>query len=382
MKKTLKYGMVGGGPGAFIGDAHRKAIAMDGKAELVAGCFSSKLEKSLETAAEFGIAPERTYANFIEMAKAEAAREDGIDFVAITTPNNTHFDACKAFLEAGIHVMCEKPLCFELSQAEELVKLAAEKNLLFGVNYGYTGNSMVKFARQLVKDGKLGEIINVNAEYPQEWLIDSLDPSESQTVQMSVWRTDPKMAGISCCVGDIGTHIENTIHYVTGLNVKRVAAKLDYFGMALDLNANILVEYDNGATGNYWCSQVAISHRNGLAIRVYGTKGMLEWHEEDCEYLKFCAKGEPVQIFSRGCGYIYGRAADVSRIPSGHPEGLYEAFANIYDSFIDSVAKKIAGEELSEADLDYPTAVDGYNGIKYLYAVVESGKNNSAWVEV
>jgi len=381
MAKILSYGMVGGGPGSFIGGAHRKAIAMEGTAKLVAGCFSSKLEKSLETAAQLGIDPERTYSSYEEMAKAEAARPDGIDFVSITTPNNTHYAACKAFLEAGINVMCEKPLCFEVEQAEELEALAKEKDLIFGVLYGYSGNTMVKFAKTLIEDGKLGEIINVNAEYPQEWLIDTLDPSESSTIQMSVWRTDPAKSGISNCVGDIGTHIENTVHYITGLEVKRVAAKLDYYGLPLDLNANMLIEFDNGASGNFWCSQVAVSHRNGLAVRVYGTKGMLEWHEEDCEYLTYCAKGEAPQTFARGTGVIYGRALKFSHIPSGHPEGFYEAFGNIYNSFIDTVAKKKEGIEQTE-EIDFPTVTAGVNGVKFVHAVVKSAKNNSAWVEV
>ena len=378
----LKYGMIGGGPGSFIGGAHRKAIALDGKAELVAGCFSSKMEKSLATAEEFGIAADRTYCDYAAMAKAEAAREDKLDFVSVVTPNNTHYAVCKAFLSEGFNVMCEKPLCFKVEEAEELVALAKEKNVFFAVTYGYTGNAMVKFAKQLVAEGKIGEVINVNAEYPQEWLIDQIGAEESATVKMPVWRTNPEFSGISNCVGDIGTHIENTVYYITGLHPKRVAAKLDYFGNPLDLNANILVDYENGASGNYWCSQVAVSHRNGLKVRVYGTKGMLEWHEEDCEYLTFCAKGEAPQTFSRNCGYVYGRAAEVARIPSGHPEGFYEAFANLYDAFCDSISKTKAGLPLTEADKDFPTVVEGMMGIKYLHAVVESAKNDSKWVEV
>ena len=379
MANKLNYGMVGGGPGSFIGVAHRKAIALGGKANLVAGCFSSKMEKSLKTSEELGISPERTYSDFKEMAKAEAGK---IDFVVIATPNNTHYACCKAFLEQGINIMCEKPLCFGIDEAEELVALAKEKDVVFGVMYGYTGNAMTKFAKQLIAEGKIGEVINVSAEYPQEWLIDQLDPSTSRTAQMSVWRTDPKVSGISNCVGDIGTHIENTVAYVTGLHPKRVAAKVDYFGHPLDLNANILVEFSNGASGNFWCSQVAVSHRNGLALRVYGTKGMLEWHEEDCEYLTFCAKGEAPQKMARNCGYVYGRAAEVAHIPSGHPEGFYEAFSNIYDSFTATIAKKKAGEECTASDLDFPTCVDGMLGVKYLHAVIDSGKNDSAWREV
>ena len=269
MAKKLQYGMVGGGPGSFIGGAHRKAIAISGKANLVAGCFSSKMEKSLKTAEELDIAQERTYCDFKEMAKAEAGK---LDFVVIATPNNTHYACSKAFLEAGINVMCEKPLCFEIAEAEELVALAKEKDLFFGVMYGYTGN--------------------------------------------------------------------------------------------------------------FWCSQVATSYRNGLALRVFGDKGMIEWHEEDCEYLTFCAKGEAPQKMARNCGYVYGRAAEVARIPSGHPEGFYESFANIYDSFCSAIAKKKAGEPLTESDLDFQKAEDGLAGVKYLHAVIDSGKNDSAWRKV
>ncbi|MCQ2558578.1 MAG: Gfo/Idh/MocA family oxidoreductase [Oscillospiraceae bacterium] len=379
MAKVLSYGMVGGGPGSFIGVAHRKAIALSGKANLVAGCFSSKMEKSLKTADELGIAADRTYSDFAEMAKAEAGK---LDFVVIATPNNTHYACCKAFIEQGINVMCEKPLCFGIDEAEELVALSKEKNVVFGVMYGYSGNAMTKFAKQLIAEGQIGEIVNVNAEYAQEWLIDQLDPEQSATVKMSVWRTDPKVSGISNCVGDIGTHIENTVAYVTGLHPKRVAARVDYYGQPLDLNANILVEFNNGVSGNFWCSQVATSHRNGLALRIYGTKGMLEWHEENCEYLTFCKKGEAPRIMARNCGYVYGRAAEVARIPSGHPEGFYEMFANIYDSFTSCITKKAAGEELTAADLDFPKAEDGMLGVKYLHAVIESGKNDSKWVEV
>jgi predicted dehydrogenase len=379
MSKVLTYGMVGGGPGSFIGAAHRKAIALGGRAKLVSGCFSSKIEKSRETAEELGIDPGRVYSDFKEMAAAEKGK---IDFVVVTTPNNTHYACCKAFLETGINIMCEKPLCFGIDEAEELVALAKAKDVVFGVMYGYTGNAMAKFAKQLVAEGKIGEVVNVSAEYPQEWLIDQLDPSTSRTAQMSVWRTDPKISGISNCVGDIGTHIENTVAYITGLHPKRVAAKVDYFGHPLDLNANILVELNNGASANFWCSQVAVSHRNGLAVRVYGTKGMVEWCEEDCEYLTFCAKGEAPQRMARGCGYVYGRAVEVSHIPSGHPEGFYESFSNVYDSFISTISKKKSGENLTAADLDFPTVEDGLLGVKFVHAVIDSGKNDAAWRNV
>ncbi|MBQ2546080.1 MAG: Gfo/Idh/MocA family oxidoreductase, partial [Clostridia bacterium] len=258
MKKTLRYGQVGGSLGAFIGGVHRIGIAFDGRAALTAGCFSRKEEANRETGEFYGLDPARVYGDFETMAKAEGAREDGIDFAVITTPNNAHYAAAKAFLENGIHVLCEKPLCFTVGEAEELCRLAEEKGLLFGVNYSYSGNVMVKEARAIIRRGDIGEIINVNAEYLQEYLVDDVGKSGDAMLKLSSWRKDPEVAGISNCVGDIGSHIEHTVAYMTGLKLKRVAAMLDRFGQPLDLNANILVEYENGAHGVYSCSQVCV----------------------------------------------------------------------------------------------------------------------------
>ncbi|MDR1953823.1 MAG: Gfo/Idh/MocA family oxidoreductase, partial [Clostridiales Family XIII bacterium] len=278
MAKDLKYGMVGGGLHAFIGEVHRKAINFDTRAEFVCGCFSSDAKKNKETADAYGLAAERTYANYKEMAKAEAARPDGIDFVSITTPNATHYEIAKEFLNAGIHVVCDKPLCFEVEQAEELVKLVEEKSLIFGVTYTYTGYTMVKVAKEMIAEGKIGDIVAVNAEYVQDWLLGELSPeNKGADKNLSVWRTDPKVSGISNCVGDIGTHMENMVYYLTGLTIKRLVATTNTYGHALDLNANIIVEYDNGTNGGYWCSQVAAGKLNGLQVRIYGTEGSIEW---------------------------------------------------------------------------------------------------------
>ncbi len=382
MDRLIRYGMLGGDPAAFIGNVHRHAIDFSGRCVMAAGCFHVDPEKNLAAGRLYRVAEDRIYSDYKAMAAAEAAREDKIDFVSICTPNFLHYEMAKAFLEAGINVVCEKPLCFEVAQAQELQALAKEKDLLFAVTYCYSGNAMVKLARQLVEEGKLGKIVNVNAEYPQDWLIDELDDSASSTSKMPVWRMDPKFSGASNCVGDIGTHIEHTVHYITGLHVKRVAAKVDYFDHPLDLNANVLIEYDNGASGSYWCSQIAAGHRNGLAVRIYGSKGSLEWHEEDCEYLRFTPKGEPTQILCRGCGYVTGRAAQVQRVPSGHPEGFYESFANVYASYISAIAKHIDGQPLDAADLDFPTVDDGLAGVKYVHAVVDSARADSAWTEI
>lgn len=382
MKKTLNYGMVGGSLNAFIGGVHRVGVAFDGRAFLTAGCFSTNEEKNKECGEFYKLDSDRVYASFEEMAQKESEREDGIDFVTITAPNNVHYEAAKAFLNAGIHVLCEKPLCFELGQAEELKKLAEEKDLLFCVNYSYSGNDMVKEARELILNGHIGEIIDVNAEYLQEYLVDDIGAGDQIMVKLSSWRKDPEVAGASNCVGDIGTHIENTVSYMTGLKVKRVAAKLDYFGQPLDLNANILVEFDNGAHGVFCSSQVCVGHMNGLVVRIFGTKGAIEWVQENPNVLYVTLKGQPTQIYNRGMGYVTERAAEMNRIPSGHPEGLYVAFANIYKVWISSVLKKVNGEELSGYDYDFPSIDAGIEGVKFIRACVESSKQDAAWVEL
>lgn len=267
MAKELRYGMVGGSVYAFIGEVHRKAIAFDPRAELVCGCFSNIPSENEDTAKAYGIDPGRMYADYKEMAKAEAAREDGIDFVSICTPNFLHYEIAKEFLLAGINVVCEKPLCFEVAQAEELEALAKEKDLLFAVTYTYPGYTMSRVMKDMIAAGKIGKIAAVNAEYVQDWLINELEPQEGAKENLSVWRKDPKFSGISNCVGDIGTHIEAYVNYVTGLKIKRLAATTNKYGHALDLNANILVEYDNGVNGAYWCSQIAAGHYNGLVVR-------------------------------------------------------------------------------------------------------------------
>ena len=328
MADKIRYGMVGGGAGAFIGDVHRKALNFDTRVQLVAGAFSSHADRNAATGAEYGIDPSRLYASYEEMAKAEAAREDGIDFVSVVTPNNLHYPVCKAFLEAGIHVVCEKPLCFTTDQAEELQRISREKGLLFGVTYTYTGYTMSKVMKEMIADGKIGNIVAVNAEYTQDWLLGELDPENSnKQTNIAVWRTDPKMSGAVNCVGDIGTHIENYVHYLTGLKIKRLLATTNKYGKALDLNANIILEYENGVNGAYWCSQVAAGHYNGLTARIYGDKGSLEWDQHFPDYVRYTPKGEAPRMLSRATDHIHEKAGAYSRLPSGHPEGIYVAFA-------------------------------------------------------
>ncbi len=381
-KKKLHYGMVGGDLNAFIGGVHRNAISFEGKAFMVAGCFNPDQKANRECGEFYQLADDRIYADYKEMAEKESKRVDKIDFVSIVTPNFLHYQVAKEFLLKGINVVCEKPLCFEVDEAKELAALAKEKGLLFTITYGYSGYPMVKQAKKLIKDGVIGDVINVNAEYLQEWLIDDIGAGDQSTTKLSVWRKDPKIAGISNCVGDIGTHIKQTVSYMTGLKLKKVAAKLDYFGQPLDLNANMLVELENGASGVFSSSQVCVGHANGLVTRIFGTKGAIEWVQEEPNVLKVTLKGQPTQIYNRGMGYIKGRAAELNRIPSGHPEGLYEAFANIYKTYINALLKKINNEELTENDLDFPTVDEGVEGVRFVHAVIESHKASAAWVEL
>lgn len=382
MKRYVSYGMVGGSLDAFIGAVHRIGAGFDGTAFLKAGCFSRNPAKNKECGEFYQLDEHRIYDSFEEMARKESEREDGIDYVVISAPNRDHYQTAKAFLENGIHVLCEKPLCFEVEEAQELKRLAEEKDLLFCVNYSYSGNNMVKEARELVKSGYIGEVINVNAEYLQEYLVDDIGKGDQTMNKLSSWRKDPDIAGISNCVGDIGSHIENTVSYITGLRLKRVAAKLDHFGQPLDLNANILVEFENGTHGVFCSSQVCVGHMNGLVVRIFGTEGAIEWHEEEPNVLFVTKKGQPMQTYHRGMAYVSARAAQMNRLPAGHPEGLYEAFANMYKVWNAAVLKKANGEELTAQELDFPTIDDGIEGVKFIHAAVESSKRDAAWVEI
>lgn len=379
IKSRLKYGMVGGGEDAFIGAVHRKAIALDGKAELVAGAFSRDFQNTKNTGISLGLDESRLYKTFEEMADAEANRPEGIDFVVIVTPNNTHFPIAKAFLEKGIHVVCDKPLTTQLHEAEELKRLAEANNLFFCVTYTYTGYPTVKHLKEMIAKGDLGEIRVVNAEYPQDWLA---TPKEKTGQKQSAWRTDPAQSGKSNCVGDIGSHIENMVSYLTGLKIESLCARLDTFveGRLLDDNATIMVDYESGARGLYWSSQVAIGHDNGLRVRIYGTKASAEWSQENPNYLKISYLDKPTEIISRGRDELYPHAESYSRIPSGHPEGYFEAFANIYDTFIKALTKKIAGVSLSADDLDFPKVEDGIQGVRFIGKCVESSEKGAAWL--
>ncbi|MCD8145087.1 MAG: Gfo/Idh/MocA family oxidoreductase [Oscillospiraceae bacterium] len=379
MAKVLTYGMVGGGPGSFIGDAHRRAIALDGKAKIVAGVFSSSQEKSLQTAAELHIDKTRCYRDYLEMAEKEGARADGIDFVVVVTPNFTHYDICKAFLNAGINVACDKPVTTSYAQAKELQNLAEEKGLLFLVTYTYMGHVTAKCAQELIRRGDIGEVRTVMAEYPQGWLAFEDDIGGKQ----GEWRCDPNRSGGVNCLGDLGTHVENAVATMTGLKIKRVLARMDVVvpGRVLDDNDAVLVEYETGATGIYWSSQVAIGSDNSLRVRIYGSKGTILWFQEESEKLTVIDTDGTIRTIHRGYGDVPESAAKYGRLPAGHTEGWLEAMGNLYRSFIGCILAHEGGT-FTEALIDYPTIEAGVEGLAFVEACLESSQAGNVWVNV
>ncbi len=383
-KTVLTYGMVGGSLDAFIGAVHRRAIALNGCARLAAGCFSTDAAKNRECAEYYGLDAGRVYPDYAAMAEAEALRPDRIDFVVITTPNSTHYEIARLFLERGFHVVCEKPLCFTSAQAGELKRLAAERGRLFAVTYTYTGYAMVKLMRELVLSGAIGELIDVNAEYLQDWSIDDLAPADGGgAAKLPAWRKVPASSGSTNCTGDIGTHLEALIAYVTGRRIRRVSAVMDRYGHALDLNVHMLIELEGGCHGILSASQVCLGHTNGILLRVFGREGALEWHQQEPDYLYLTRRNGPRQRLERGAAYIpAGRAAALSHIPVGHPEGLTAAFANIYASFLAALLKTENGEPLTDAERDYPGVEEGLGGVRFIEAAVKSDAAGGAWTEV
>ncbi len=377
----LRYGMIGGGPGAFIGEVHRKAIAMDGGAEPVCGCFSRSHDNTRITGASLGLPEERLYRSFEDMIATEAKREDRPHFIVIAAPNSTHFPAAKLALENAFPVVCEKPLATSSLEAADLASWVRKTGLLFCVTYAYSGYPMVKHIRDRIAAGEIGDVRFVNGEYPQEWL---MTPLEKTGQKQAAWRTDPELAGISNCVGDIGSHIEFMVTEMTGLRIKSLCARLDRFGegRTLDDNATVMVDYEGGAKGVYWSSQIAAGHDNALRIRIYGTKGAFEWFQETPNTARLSLLDRPTGILSRGRDPMSPRAQSLSRIPSGHPEGYFEGFANIYTTFISALAKKLAGEALADSDLDFPGVEEGLRGVRYIEKCVESSANGAVWVEM
>ena len=373
--KILRYGMVGGGEGAFIGEPHRKSINLDGEAVLVSGCFSRDWGNTQRTGERLGLNPERLYKDYMEMAKAEAARDDGIDFVVIVTPNSTHYEISKAFLEAGIHVACDKPLVHKVEEAEDLIRLAKEKDLLFTVTYTYSGHVTFKHVRDIIAAGEIGDIRMIMGEYPQGWL------ASGDGGKQGSWRIDPNLAGFSNALGDIGTHVENTVSQMTGLRIKRVLAKMDKIvpERVLDDNSVVLIEYEGGASGTYWVSQFAIGCDNDLKVRIFGSKGSIEWSNYTSEEVTVIDEFGIRRVYRRGYSQITPKAAAYVRVPAVHNEGYLEAMANIYINFCDCIRKKAAGT-LKPEDIDYPGLQDGLDGVKFIHRCVESQNNGNVWV--
>ncbi|MEL7834490.1 Gfo/Idh/MocA family oxidoreductase [Fodinibius sp. Rm-B-1B1-1] len=382
LNRKIRYGMVGGGPGAFIGEIHRMAAALDGKIELVGGAFSSDPQKSRKIGQDLNLAENRVYGSYKKMAQKEAQLppEERIDFVSVVTPNHLHFDVCKTFIEAGIHVVCDKPLTNKIEDAEELCRLVKNNDVIFALTHTYTGYPMIKEARKLVRNGKLGILRKVVVEYPQGWLS---QPIEKEGNKQAAWRTDPQKAGVSSAVADIGTHAENLVEYITGLRLKKLYADVTSFveGRSLEDDANMLVHYESDVRGVMYCSQISVGEENDLNIRIYGDEASLEWHQENPNYLNIKYPDKPEEIYKRGNTYLSNEAKVVNRIPPGHPEGFIEAFANIYSNVADAITARIKGEEPDPKALDFPTVYDGAIGVHFTHKVIESGKKQ-AWVDM
>lgn len=374
--RRLRAGIVGGGQGSFIGAVHRIAAELDGQAEVIAGAMSTNPERARASAANWYL--QRSYDSYEEMARAEAQRPDGIDFAIVATPNHMHFPVVKAFLEQGIHVVCDKPMTFSLEEAQQLVSLVEGKQLVFALTHNYTGYPTVRHARDLVREGTLGDVRKVLVEYVQDWLLDAL---EKEGNKQASWRTDPTKSGIAGSVGDIGTHAENLLEFITGLKISSLCADLTTFveGRALDDDANMLLRLENGAKGFLTCSQIAAGEENNLTIRIYGTKAGLEWHQQEPNTLIFKPHGQPQQILRTNQGYMSDESKALSRLPGGHPEGFYEAFANIYRLAIADIRRVESGEQTQGG---YPNVYDGLRGLNFIVKAVESSQKGAVWVEL
>ena len=374
--------MVGGGRGAFIGQVHRMAANLDGKIELVAGAFSSDPEKSKLSGQDFFIDPNRAYGSYEEMAKAEAAREDGIDFVSIVVQNHLHFSVAKCFLDAGINVICDKPLTVDLQQAKELKKIVEDSGLIFALTHNYTGYPMVKEARRMIKDGELGRLLKIVTEYPQGYAVGDVEGEGSGAI--ANWRADPKIAGKSNCMGDIGTHAHNLTKYITGLEIDELAAELTAFipGRELDDDGNCLVRFTEGVKGIIYASQISNGDENNLNIRVYGTKASLEWHQEDPNELIVKFANAPRKTYRRGNDYLGAAAQNNSRTPFAHPEGFIEAFANVYLAAAKAISDQIDGTPPPGEGYDFPSVDDGVAGVAFIAACVESSQKNASWTKL
>ena len=383
LQRKIRMGMVGGGQGAFIGAVHRIAAQIDSQIELVCGAFSSDAERALASGKELFLPEARCYPDLYKMMAEEAKLPEGerMDFVAIVTPNHVHFPAAKAALEAGFHVLSDKPATLDKAEAVELAKIVERTGLKYGLTHNYTGYPMVKQAKEMIANGEIGKVRKIVVEYPQGWLA---TPLEQTGQKQAAWRTDPKRSGAAGCIGDIGTHAENLAEYMTGLQIDELAADLTTFvdGRLLDDDGNILLRFEGGAKGILHASQISVGEENSLNIRIYGETGGFEWHQMEPNTLLVHRLDQPTQIYRTGNGYLGESATAHTRIPAGHPEGYLEAFANIYRNFAADIAADLAGEEAPATAKDYPSIQDGVRGMAFIEAVVKSSGDNAAWTKL
>lgn len=372
----IRLGMVGGGQGAFIGDVHRIAARLDNRFELTAAALSSDPQRAIDSAKALYIPEDRSYADFRKMAKAEAERDDGIQAVAIVTPNHLHGEVAKAFLAENIHVICDKPLTSSYAEAQELASIVSSSSALFAVTYNYSGYPMVRQAKHMVAAGELGELRVIQVEYAQDWLATNLEASGQK---QAAWRTNPKLAGAGGSIGDIGTHAFHLAEFVSGLSTCSLLADLESFvpNRTLDDNGHILLRYNNGAKGMLWVSQVAAGKENGLTLSLFGDKAGLTWRQENPNYLSFTPLGAPGQTLARGMGTLSESATAATRIPSGHPEGFLEGFATIYSDIADLITGRVKPRESL-----VPTFNDGLRGMQFIDAAVTSSAANGKWIDL
>ena len=380
VSEPIRLGMVGGGQGAFIGAVHRMAARLDGHYEFCAGALSSNPERAIASAREIGLAEDRAYASYQDMIAGEASRDDGIEVVAVVTPNHLHFPVTKACLEAGLHVICDKPLTVSVEEAQALRRIAKAGDRILAVTYNYSGYPMIRQAQEMIARGDLGAIRVVQGQYAQDWLSRDI---ESNGQKQAEWRTDPARSGAGGCIGDIGTHIYHLIGFVTGLEVESLCAELSTFvaGRKLDDNAQLMLRFKGGARGSIWASQVAAGCENGLQLRVFGDKGGIVWRQENPNEMTFSPLGEPARRLTRGGPGTGEAAARLTRIPAGHPEGYIEGFANIYGEIAAAIRAARDGSRL-DANVIFPSGADGESGVAFIEAAVQSSKAGATWVRM
>jgi predicted dehydrogenase len=380
-QRKLRMGMVGGGEGAFIGGVHRMVAALDQQIELVAGCFSRDPENTRRTGQQLYLDPTRCYESFEQMASCEAALPDDqrVDFVSIVTPNNLHFPIAKTFLDAGFHVVCDKPMTYSLEEADELVQLVEKSGLVFGLTHNYTGHPLIRHARHLFQSGSMGSIRKVIVEYLQDFL---MVPHEKLGQKQAAWRVDPAQSGMGGTLGDVGTHCVNLLEYVTGDPINELCADKSTFlpDRTLDEDVNCLLRLKGGGKGVLTISQVATGEENSLKLRVYASEGAILWAQENPNYLELYRYGKPRQTLARAQPYLSDAAGDCTRIPPGHPEGYLEAFATVYCGVVEAIRQHMDGNPMTTDKYDFPTVYDGRRGLQFITKAVQSCKEGSTWV--